>query len=184
MRIISGNFRGRKLASFQGTTIRPTSDHIREAIFSILSGTVPMTMVLDLFAGTGALGLEALSRGAAKSVFIDSHKKARALIAKNLMRCGIDPKNIILRCNILKNLNCLTSIKFRFNLVFMDPPYNLNMVKPALLNLLQSSSLAPGACVVVEHALTETIPDPIFAFKCIDRRKYGKTLVSFFEYMI
>jgi len=184
MRIISGKLKGRKLAFFSGTAIRPTSNLIREAIFNILSSSVNNANVLDLFSGTGALGLEALSRGASRSVFIDTHKNALALIARNLRSCGIDRRNLIFRCNIIKNLNCLKTIDVRFSLVFMDPPYNLKMVKPALFNLCHSDCLQPGACVVVEHALTETIPIHFDALKVFDRRKYGKTLVSFLEYMI
>jgi 16S rRNA (guanine966-N2)-methyltransferase len=184
LRIISGRFKGKKLHSVQGLTIRPTADRLRESIFNILSREVVNAVVLDLFAGTGAMGMEALSRGSESAVFVDNNPEALSAIQRNITSCSFGKQAHIIRWDIKKNLNCLTSAAAAFDLVFMDPPYNRGMVKPALFNLEQTGSLEKGARIVVEHSPMETIPDSVFMFKISDRRKYGKTLVSFLTYMI
>jgi len=189
LRIISGKFKGKKLHSVRGLTIRPTADRLRESIFNILSHGVLNAVVLDLFAGTGALGMEALSRGAESAVFVDNNPEALSVIQRNITSCSFGKQARIIKWDIKKNLNCLKSAGGAFDLVFMDPPYNRDMVKPALFNLEQSGSLKKGARIVVEHIVVEhsplePIPDPVFMFEVEDRRKYGKTLVSFLTYMI
>ena len=184
LRIISGRFKGKKLHSVRGLTIRPTADRLRESIFNILSHGVLNAVVLDLFAGTGALGMEALSRGAESAVFVDNNPKALSVIQRNITSCSFGRQARIIKWDIKNNLNCLKSAGAAFDLVFMDPPYHRDMVKPALLNLEQSGSLKKGACIVVEHSPLEPIPDHVFMFEITDRRKYGKTLVSFLSYMI
>jgi 16S rRNA (guanine966-N2)-methyltransferase len=184
LRIISGRFKGKKLHSVPGLTIRPTADRLRETIFNILSHGVLNTRVLDLFAGTGALGMEALSRGADSSVFVDNNPKALSVIRQNIISCSFDKQAHVIKWDIKKNLNCLKPLDTAFDLVFMDPPYHRGMVEPALLNLGQTGCLEKGARIVVEHSHLEPIPDPVFMFEIQDRRKYGKTLVSFLSYMI
>lgn len=176
--------KGKKLHSVQGSTIRPTSDRLRESIFNILSYRVLEAMVLDLFAGTGALGIEALSRGAESAVFVDNNQGALSVIKRNIKSCSFDKQAHIIKWDIKKNLNCLKSEGTAFNLVFMDPPYNQGMVKPALFNLEQTRSLEKGARIVVEHSPLEPIPGPVFMFEIADQRKYGQTLVSFLKYMV
>ncbi len=190
MRIIAGEFRGRKLNPIRGVRIRPTADRCREAIFNILSVGVQDARVLDLFAGTGALGLEALSRGARFALFLDNHRDSAAVIEGNIRTCRVEERARILRWNILRNLNCLKSMEPGFDLVFMDPPYRKDMIEPVLTHLLDSNSLAPGARIVAEHALSEPMPEEVPGtsarapcFKRMDQRRYGKTLVSFFDYM-
>ncbi len=184
MRIISGRFKGKKLHSVRGLTIRPTADRLRESIFNILSHGVLNAVVLDLFAGTGAMGIEALSRGAESAVFVENNPKALSVIQRNITSCCFGKQAHIIKWDIKKNLNCLKSAGTAFDLVFLDPPYNRGMVTPALLNLEQTGSLKKGARIVVEHSPQESIPDPVFMFDIADRRKYGKTLVSFLTYMI
>ncbi len=184
LRIISGELRGKRLRSVHGKAIRPTADRLRESIFNILSSGVLEAVVLDLFAGTGALGIEALSRGAESAVFIDSSSEAISTIASNVKLCAFDNRAIIIKWNIEYNLNCLKSIKPAFDLIFIDPPYNKNMIKPALIHLDRSGSLRKGACLVVEHSPFEPIPDDLFVFQITDQRRYGKTLVSFLNYVV
>ena len=107
MRVIGGNLRGRKLSAVPGGFIRPTADRIREAIFNILAGGVRDAFVLDLFAGTGSLGIEALSRGAKFSVFIDSNPAALSVIHSNLKKCEIEDRAKVFKWDIVKNLNCI-----------------------------------------------------------------------------
>jgi 16S rRNA (guanine966-N2)-methyltransferase len=184
LRIISGRLKGKKLHSVQGLTIRPTADRLRESIFNILSFRVHKAMVLDLFAGTGALGIEALSRGAESAVFVDNDPGALSVIKRNITSCSFDKHANIIRWDIKKNLNCLKSARRAFDLVFLDPPYNQSMVKPALFNLEHTRSLEKGARIVVEHSPQEPIPDDLFMFEIADQRRYGKTLVSFLSYVV
>ena len=184
LRIIGGDLRGKRLKSIHGKLIRPTADRIREAIFNILLNSIAKTLVLDLFAGTGALGIEALSRGAASVVFIDNRKEALSVLKRNINSCMLDQKANIVKWNIRQNLNCIKSQKNHFDLIFLDPPYDNNLIKSTLFNLDKSHSLKKGACIVVEHSLFEPIPTDLFAFDLFDQRKYGKTLVSFLNCVI
>ena len=184
LRIIGGDLKGKKLYTIPGTLIRPTADRLRESIFNILSNLVEETVVLDLFSGTGAFGIEALSRGAEFAVFIDNSKKALSVVERNIKSCAVDNRSQIIRWNIVKNLNCIKSIGSEFDLVFMDPPYNKGIIKPTLLNLHDSGSLGNDACIVVEHNYLETIPETYKQFELIDQRKYGKKLISFMRYVV
>lgn len=184
LRIIGGTLKGKKLYSVCDTSIRPTADKLRESIFNILSQRVLNAVVIDLFAGTGALGIEALSRGAESALFVDTAKRALSVLRTNIDSCMLDQKANIIKWNIRKNLNCIKSKKQHFDLIFLDPPYDQNFIKPALFNLDKSQSLKNGACIVVEHSLFEPIPTDLFAFDLLDQRKYGKTLVSFLNYVI
>ncbi len=180
MRIIAGEFRGRKLLSVRGMKTRPTSDRIRESIFNILSDTVRDAVVLDLFAGTGAMGIEALSRGAKYAVFIEQSKEALSAVSQNIRNCSLENRTRTMRWDIVKNLNCIRNLSDPFTLVFADPPYDQNMLEPALQNLIQSGSLAAGAVIVAEHTPAETVQAA--GLEITDQRQYGKTAVSFFHY--
>lgn len=184
LRIIAGEFKGKKLTSVRGKTIRPTADRTRESVFNILSHRVPEAIVLDLFAGTGALGIEALSRGAESAVFVDNSRESLSVIRRNVESCALDDRASIIKWNIEKNLNCLKAVKTGFDLVFIDPPYHRNLLKPTLFNLDQSKSLKNRSCIVVEHASLEPVPTDLLAFELTDQRRYGKTLVSFLNYVI
>jgi 16S rRNA (guanine966-N2)-methyltransferase len=184
LRIISGKLRGKKLHPFQGQGIRPTSDRIREAIFNILSDRVTGAVVLDLFAGSGALGIEALSRGASMATFVDKAPTAVSLLEKNLRSCRLDDRARIITWDIERNLNCLQSHDHPYTLIFLDPPYHKGMLLAALKNLRKCKALAPGACLVLEHGNVDELPLTIANFKRMDQRRYGKTLVSFLSYMV
>jgi len=184
LRIIGGARRGKRLYSPRNLSIRPTADRVRESIFNILAGRIFDSRVLDLFAGTGAMGLEALSRGAKRAVFIDNHPAALVLIKKNIEVCGWTDRTEIIRWDPTRNLNC---IKYRgelSSLVFIDPPYRSGLIPAILENLDCSNALESKALVTVEHASTEILDDKISTFVLEDRRSYGKTLVSFFRYMV
>jgi 16S rRNA (guanine966-N2)-methyltransferase len=183
LRVIGGNLKGKKLYSIPGTTIRPTADRLRESIFNILSFRVQDAVVLDLFAGTGAFGIEALSRGAESAVFVDNNREVISVIDRNVRSCALDNRAKIIKWNIKKNLNCLKSFKRAFNLIFLDPPYNQSMVKPALSNLEQSRSLGKEAYFVIEHSPLEKITNDLSNFEVTDQRRYGRALVSFLNYV-
>ena len=184
MRIIGGEFKGRKLHKFRGTDIRPTADRLRESIFNILSHRESGKIVLDLFAGTGAFGIEALSRGAESAVFVDNHMGSTKLIRRNLITCGLEKRARIIKWDITRNLNCLKPMRASFDLIFMDPPYAGRMIKPALHHLHGSRAMADGAWIIVEHANSEPIPDPLPDMVFFDQRRYGKTLVSILRYVV
>lgn len=184
MRIISGTLKGRRLTAPAGVAIRPTADRTKESIFNILAGSIQNRRVLDLFAGTGALGIEAISRGAALAVFVDQNPSALAAIRRNLRHLEVEPQTRVLHWDILRNLNCLLSEPTPFDLVFMDPPYETDAVAPALTALVSCGALAPGARVIIEHSRREPIDMPVAALTLVDQRRFGKTLVSFIRVMV
>ncbi len=182
IRIISGDLKGKKLKSVPGLTTRPTTDRVRESLFNILSSRVEKAIVLDLFAGTGAFGIEALSRGASTAVFIDENKTAYVTIKKNIESCAMGARSKTIKWNILKNLNCIKNATPSFDLVFMDPPYNQNLVQKTLILLQTSNCLANRALVIVEHTPKEPITLDVLNFDNPDQRKYGNTLISFLTF--
>jgi 16S rRNA (guanine966-N2)-methyltransferase len=184
LRIIGGDLKGRKLKSIHGTLIRPTADRIREAIFNILSNSIAKALVLDLYAGTGALGIEALSRGAQQALFVDNRNESLFVLKQNIASCGLGEKAGIVKWNIRQNLNCIKSMGQKFDLIFLDPPYNKNLITPSLVNLDKSDALKNNACIVLEHSVDESLPADLRKFHLADQRKYGKTLVSFLNYVI
>ena len=184
MRIISGDLKGKKIRSIKGTKTRPTSDRLRESIFNIIAFNVQHTRILDLFAGTGAFAIEALSRGDRFAVFIDISKSAVSAIRENIKSCNLDDRVKVIKWDITKNLTCVEHSKPAFDLVFMDPPYDKNFLKPTLLNLHLSRCMKKGCLIIVEHSLHEPIPKDPAVFEITDQRKYGKTLVSFLNYVI
>ena len=184
MRIIAGSCKGRKLKPVNIPGVRPTPDRVREAIFSILHQTVVKANVADLFAGTGAMGMEALSRGAAHCVFVDGNPKALALINKNLKHLGLEKASQSVRWDAVKDLRRLTRTGLKFDLVFADPPYAMQAVEEVLQRLAESDALDSKAMIVFESAAGQEIPAKSGPFELVDQRKYGKTLVSFFRFVL
>jgi 16S rRNA (guanine966-N2)-methyltransferase len=182
LRIIAGELKGRKLRSVRGTRTRPTADRIREAIFNILAFQIQESTVLDLFAGTGAFGIEALSRGAESVVFVDVDNDPISVLQENIKSLSLESLTKIFRWDLTRNLNCLGPLRSAFNLIFMDPPYNKNIIEPTLLNLHSSQSMESGARIVVEHSYLEPVQKSQLPFEISDQRRYGKTLVSFLNY--
>ena len=182
MRIIAGRFRGARLAApgAQGggeAHLRPTSDRVREALFNLLDhGDHPPiegARVLDLFAGTGALGFEALSRGAGAVVFVDDHAPARALVRENAERLGVTGSVRIWRRDATRLGPCRGA---PYSLVFADPPYGSGLARAALESALSGGWIAPGATVVLELAAREALAPPE-ALAIADDRRYGDTRI-------
>lgn len=185
LRIIGGCRRGKKLYSAPGILTRPTTDRVREAIFNILASEVIDARVLDLFAGTGSLGLEALSRGAGYAHFIDNHRLPLSVIKKNITACRFEAIARVYQCDLQHDVNQLSVVGNGFDLVFLDPPYNQGFVEPTLAGLgAMPGLLKKDAIVIVEHTPFEPIDENIMPFVFKDQRKYGKTLVSFLLYTI
>jgi 16S rRNA (guanine966-N2)-methyltransferase len=184
LRVIAGELRGRKLRSVGGRKTRPTANRTREAVFNILAHRIAGARVLDLFAGTGAFGIEALSRKAESAVFVDYDRDSVSVIHANIKALSLKNRAKIIRWDLIKNLNCLQALDIAFDLVFMDPPYEHNLVAPALENLHFSQSLSIDAKIVVEHSRKESIVTEQLPFEITDQRKYGKTLVTFLDYVL
>jgi 16S rRNA (guanine966-N2)-methyltransferase len=176
MRIVGGRLGGRTLAGPKSQAIRPTSDRLRESLFNILAhghgDPVTGARVLDLFAGTGALGLEAMSRGAAFALFIDDGAEARALMRQNVEALGLGGVTRIFRRDATR-LGAAHPIE-PFSLVFLDPPYRHGLAERALASLAAGGWLAPEALVVVEEATDAAFQAP-GGFTEIDRRRYDDT---------
>jgi 16S rRNA (guanine966-N2)-methyltransferase len=186
MRIVGGRFRGRALAAPPGTDTRPTSDRLREAIFNILEhGDYPLegASVLDLFAGTGALGLEALSRGAKFALFVEESAAARAAIRANIEALGLTGATKIFRRDAT-NLGAMpTGAGGPFALVFLDPPYGKGLVRPALESLCAGGWLASSATLVIETGAEEALALPPGIVER-DRRSYSDTLLTIAESVV
>ena len=181
MRIISGSLRGRKLEAPRGWDIRPTTDRVREAIFNILSRRPEDARVLDIFAGTGALGLEALSRGAANVIFLEGSPEACRIITSNITRMGVE-KSAAIVCHTIGEQPLPEKItQKRFNLVFMDPPYGTGLLGTALTHPDLISCLDSQGLIVAEHSIKEKLPETITGLDIHDQRKYGRTLITFFK---
>jgi 16S rRNA (guanine966-N2)-methyltransferase len=181
MRIIGGTLRGRKLTTPRGAATRPTANRIREALFNIIGPTVVDAAVLDLFAGSGALALEALSRGARNAVLVESDGKALEAIRRNVQRLGLERQARLIRWDAARSLACVRGLRPPFDLVFIDPPYSRGLLAPVMANLAAAVALAPGARVAVEHAMADPLPPTTAGLALEDQRRYGKTLVSFFK---
>lgn len=183
MRITGGTARSRKLISPKARgkeDIRPTSDRVREAIFSMLGDNVTDTNVLDLFAGTGSLGLEALSRGASRAFFIDQSLHALDLIRKNLALCFPDAYAELFRIDLSKRSCSQILIKqirsnILFNLVFLDPPYEKDLAEMTLTMIEKSGLLAPEAIVLAEERASITLPEHFGCLQLLKQRRYGET---------
>lgn len=184
MRIVGGRLRGKKLADVgegdASVYLRPTTDRVRESLFNLLTNgrngdLVRDTRVLDLFAGTGALGLEALSRGAAHATFVDSGTAARALLRENIALCAAQGITKVFR----KNVTGIGPAKSPVDLVFLDPPYGQGLGEVALTVLLEHNWLASGATLVWEENTPPLIPAP---FQTLDQRKYGQTTITILRF--
>ncbi|OPL15650.1 MAG: hypothetical protein AVO39_07440 [delta proteobacterium MLS_D] len=178
MKISTGEARGRKLTVPRGGRIRITSDRVKEALFNIL-GSVEGARFLDMFAGTGNVGIEALSRGAAAAVFIEIRSSHAAVIRTNVERCGFGDHFEIIRASFDRGAALLRERKERFDVIFADPPYERGLAERAVNVLCEASLLAPGGVVVVEHSAREQF-DGTGGLVLKDRRSYGDTVLSFF----
>lgn len=179
MRIVGGTLRGHPLVTYKGDAIRPTSDRVREAIFNILAHnanlpTIEGAKVLDVFAGSGALGLESLSRGAAYCIFIDQAAEARGVIRRNIEAFNLQGITKVFRRDAT-NLGSAGG-NSGFNFAFLDPPYGKGLGERALASLVGNNWLAPNATVIIEEQETTpfVLPD---TFECQDRKTYGDTQV-------
>ncbi|MFC3302254.1 16S rRNA (guanine(966)-N(2))-methyltransferase RsmD [Parvularcula lutaonensis] len=182
MRIVGGEFRGRRIAAPSGQTTRPTTDRTRESLFNILAHRPGFVFegarVLDLFAGSGALGFEAMSRGASFCLFVDTDAAARGAIRDNVEALGLFGNTRIHRRPADALGTKPAGVGARFDLVFMDPPYRKDLITPTLKTLAEGEWLAPGALILAEHAKGETFEMPE-GFGHEETRSFGDTEIAF-----
>lgn len=177
MRVIAGTAKGRTLVGPKSHSIRPALDKVKGAIFNILFDVADLN-VLDVFAGTGAIGIEALSRGARHAVFLDASPEALGIVKKNIELCRFEDRATILRSKLPEDLRTVAKRSGieRFDLIFVDPPYDKDLVSPSLRKIAELGLLAEGGQIIVEHSPREEIAMPVK-----DRREYGQTIISFLE---
>jgi len=183
MRIVGGIFRGHRLAGPPGEATRPTSDRVRESVFNILAHgiegfSLAGARVMDVFAGTGALGLEAISRGARFCLFVDESAAARGVIRQNSDSLGVIGLVKIWRRDATRLGPCAPQPGF--DLVFADPPYGRGLGQQVLVSLIEGKWLNPGAVVIVEEAVKTEIPE-VPGLALLERRDYGDTQVRFYR---
>lgn len=178
MRIITGTSRGRRLTAPKGHSLRPTSDRVKESIFNILAGGIEGRVVLDLFAGTGSLGIEALSRGAQKTIFVERARKALRTIQKNLLQSGLSDRAEIMPKEVNRAIGTLEERGESFDLILMDPPYEKEWVKRTLLKLDSHPIYHEGSILVIEHHHREPLPQRTGRWVLIKQRRIGDTVVS------
>lgn len=164
----------------RGSRVRPTSGRVREAIFSVLGSRIFGAEVLDLFAGTGALGLEALSRGAATVLFVEKNRHFSNVIAQNINALGLAHCCDVLNIEVDRSMRILEKKTRAFDLIFLDPPYRMGKAFDTLRLLSASSLLRPGGTVVAEHEAEEKLMDQLANLVRFSEKKYGTTKVSFY----
>ncbi len=207
MRVIGGSVKGRRLSQFRGQDIRPTPDMVREALFNILGGKIVNASFLDIFAGTGGVGIEALSRGAVQVFFVDNSVKARRIIYNNLKlcgflsspadihrdsaleQCGIAPPDThillrfrFIRNNAIKAMHDLEAMGERFDIIFIDPPYKSDLYEQTLNIISQSSLLNEGGMVIVEHFFKRVLEERYGMLELNKRVRFGDTSLSFWRF--
>ncbi len=176
MRIVSGIARGKKLCTPQGLEVRPTIDRVKEAVFSSLQFDIEGRRILDLFAGSGQLGLEALSRGAKHCNFVDSSNFSIASIQENIKNCGFNENSTV---NFCDSFQFLKNTDLEFDIAFLDPPYDLGLIDKAMPELV--SKMSDSGIIVCEHTDKGVLQESYGCFKKQKTKRYGKVYVTFYR---
>lgn len=177
MRVISGKARGTILATIEGTTTRPTTDRVKESIFNLIQFRIQKARVLDLFAGSGALGIEAASRGAESVTLVENFRKCHEAIEYNIEKTGLE--NIkLLKAEVM---SCFMRLE-TYDVILMDPPYSKDFVVPAIEKILEHNILEENGIIVVEHSKVDVLPKTIGNLKLEKQKKYGIAMVSIYSY--
>ncbi len=181
MRIITGSAKGTKLKTPQGLNTRPTADRIKESLFNILGPRINGAAVLDLFAGTGNLGLEALSRGARHAIFVDHSPVSIGIIKDNAIRTGLQEKCDVFRGDVLKILLRLQRENKFFDIIFCDPPYNQGWIQQVVAFLDVNSLMNPQGILVLEHSRHDELTTELNVLQVKRMERYGETVLSFLQ---
>ena len=183
MRVITGRAKGRKLKAMKGSDKRPTTDRVKESIFSVIGDKIYDADVLDLFAGTGNLGIEALSRGARSALFVDNDVQAVKIIGENLKMTHFLNRTEIWTSDVFAALRRLRALSKVFDVIFADPPYAREYGSKTRTALEESGILRKEGLFVLEHSMSEEFHDSCACFKPITQKMYGQTAVHFFPYI-
>ena len=175
MRIISGTARGRKLKEPQGMDTRPTTDKVKESLFNIIQFELEGRRVLDLYAGTGQLGLEALSRGAERCVFVDQRREAAALVKENIKLCRFEDRSRVVQ---EESLSFLSACREKFDVVFLDPPYQSGLLEKSLEQLIRFDILREHGIIVCESGAEWTVPPLVPPYEAGREYRYGQIKLS------
>ena len=179
MRVITGIAKGRRLESVRGLKTRPTADRVKESLFSILGERVSKATFLDLFAGSGAVGIEALSRGAPKAIFIDNERAAVQVIRRNLERVRLADLAEVYNIDVQRATALLAKRGLEFGCIFMDPPYAQGKVLETLVAINKAGLAGIDTLIIVEHCRNESVPEEVGVLRRIRVQAYGDTEISF-----
>ena len=178
MRVITGSARGRRLKDLPGLDTRPTTDKVKESIFNIVQFDVEGRRVLDLFAGTGQLGIDALSRGAEKCVFVDRSREAVKVVKENVTSTGFENQSQVIQGD---GVSFLTSCREKFGLIFLDPPYAADLLEKALLKIAEIDIVAENGIIVCESALDKILPQLPAPYEMGRDYRYGKIKLTLYH---
>ena len=183
MRVVAGRQKGRRLKEPEGQDLRPTSARVREALLAVLAHRTQGARVLDLYAGTGALGLESLSRGAHQVVFVENHVASARILRENVTRCGHDERCVVVTEDVETFLTTPPSFEEPpvFDMVFADPPYHTTDLVPLLERLDLSGKIASRGIVVLEHFFKHSVPSRIGVLIQTRQSRYGDTMLTFYQ---
>ena len=182
MRIIAGKYRSRVLRTLKGMKLRPTSDRLRETLFNILGSTVESVRFVDLYAGSGAVGIEALSRGARHVIFVEQHAPAAALIRRNVESLGIRVQAEVLSLDVVRAIEQLEVRRVHAHIIFLDPPYAADKEYEQTLETLgESAILAPDGRVIVEHLRKRELPERFGQLELVRVVEQGDAALSFYR---
>ncbi|MBR1990391.1 MAG: 16S rRNA (guanine(966)-N(2))-methyltransferase RsmD [Firmicutes bacterium] len=180
MRIITGDFKGRRLEMPEGKDIRPTTEKVKEAIFSIIAGNVPGAVCVDLFAGTGNLGLEALSRGAEKCYFADNSRESLNLIKRNIAMCKAEEWSVVIPGDFERVLTRLGERGEKIDIFFLDPPYREGLYEKCFELIREYDLLAEEGIIIAEHGEREPLPEEIEGYIVLKERNYGSVAITIY----
>lgn len=181
MRVITGQAKGRRLKAPKGMNTRPTSDRTKESLFNIIGDRLLDKAVLDLYAGTGAIGIEALSRGADSAVFVEKDQRVVKIIRANLDLTGLADQAEIISQDVDSTVARLASQQRTFDIIFLDPPYLRNLLQKSIETLVHYQIIRPGGLVVAESSKLDTLSDKYGNLRLIRQERYGDTVLSFYQ---
>ncbi|ATF25306.1 MULTISPECIES: 16S rRNA (guanine(966)-N(2))-methyltransferase RsmD [Brochothrix] len=181
MRVVAGSVRNHQLKAVPGDKTRPTTDKIKESMFNIIGPYFDGGKALDLFAGSGGLGIEALSRGIEETVFVDQAAPAIKIIQENIAKCHLEERAIVKKGEALQTLKQLGASGESYQLIFLDPPYNFHEMDALLIKIEELKMVTTSSIIIVEHEKTYELEDTIGGFKRFKQALYGITSLSFYE---
>lgn len=179
--MVAGSAKGHKLRTLSDNSTRPTSDRVKEALFSIIANYIPDANVIDLYAGTGSLGIEALSRGAKKVFFVDKSKECYELIKENLEHTKLADKAEIIASSVQEIIPRIARQMSKFDIIFMDPPYRKDLIKETLAILSNDDIMNENCIIIAEHDKSDEVPSDVGRIKLIRTQKYKDTILSIYK---